>query len=112
AGLVLRAFLGDLLLAEEVDPDVDEPAGEVVEARPRVRSAGGDRAPEQPHGAREERQRRDEKKQEQDLRHGSRNTMRRKALQRDAFTLRDLLMRHVSLSFGPQTVMVKGPSYG
>jgi hypothetical protein len=69
AGAVLRAFLGDLLLTEEVDADIDEALGQLVEARARIGSTGGDRASEQPHRAREERDRRREQEDEQGLGH-------------------------------------------
>src|SRR5690606_24811093 len=66
ARTMLRAFLRDLLLAEEVDADIGEATGDIVEARPRVGDSRGDRTAEQPNRACEERDRRREQEDKQD----------------------------------------------
>ena len=53
-GLVLRTFLGDLLLSEEVDPEGDQPRRQLVEPRTRIGDSFRDGAAEQPHRPREE----------------------------------------------------------
>ncbi len=73
---MLRTFLRDLLLAEEIDADVDEALGQLVQARSRVGNPREDRASKQPRRAGEERQRRGEEQQENDLAHSGFLTVR------------------------------------
>ena len=72
AAAVLWAFLGHLRLAEEVDPDVHQPAGEIVEAWTRVWCPREHRASKDPRRAGEECQRRREQQDRNDLGHWGR----------------------------------------
>ena len=70
AGPVHRTFFGDLLLAEEVDADIDEAPGDVIEAWPGLGSTLRRCAPEQHDGSHEERDRRRDQEDQDDLLHG------------------------------------------